>query len=93
MGIGKEALPYIFERFYKEDSSRSVHTKGAGIGLYISKTLVRRSGGDIWAESEEGKYTEFIFTVPAAKTGKQQQPKVTLPGTGKNSRNRSKNKK
>ena len=95
MGISKDALPYIFERFYKEDSSRSVHTKGAGIGLYISKTLVQRSGGDIWAESEEGQYTEFIFTVPAAKNTKQQSPKVTLPGTnkGKNNKQKVKNKR
>ena len=81
-GISKEALPYIFERFYKEDSSRSVHTRGAGIGLFIAKTLVQRSGGDIWVESEEGIYTEFIFTLPAApKTAVQRttakQPKVT----------------
>ncbi len=82
-GISKEALPYIFERFYKEDSSRSVHTRGAGIGLYISKTLVQRSGGTIWAESEEGEYTEFIFTLPGAKNTKPSSPKVALPATGK----------
>lgn len=66
-GIAKEALPYVFERFYKADSSRSVHTKGAGIGLYIAKTLVQRSGGDIHVESVEGEYTEFIFTLPSAE--------------------------
>lgn len=89
-GISKDSLPYIFERFYKEDSSRSVHTRGAGIGLYISKTLVQRSGGDIWAESEEGQYTEFIFTLPCAK---QSSPKVNIPtgaitGRGKNRKNK-----
>ncbi|MBR4036912.1 MAG: HAMP domain-containing histidine kinase [Oscillospiraceae bacterium] len=89
-GISKDALPYIFERFYKEDSSRSVHTRGAGIGLYISKTLVQRSGGDIWAESEEGQYTEFIFTVPNAK---QSQPKMSLPTAGKGKNNKHKVKK
>lgn len=66
-GINTEALPYLFERFYKADSSRSVHTKGAGIGLYIAKTLVNRSGGDIHVESKLGEYTEFIFTLPAAE--------------------------
>lgn len=76
-GISKEALPYIFERFYKEDTSRSVHTRGAGIGLYIAKTLIQRSGGEIWVESEEGEYTEFIFTVPAAKPAQKQMPGVT----------------
>lgn len=74
-GIEAEALPYVFERFYKTDSSRSVHTKGAGIGLYIVKTLVQRSGGDIHVESQVGEYTEFIFTLPSAekadKTKKQ----------------------
>jgi len=73
-GISKDALPYIFERFYKEDSSRSVHTRGAGIGLYIAKTLVNRSGGDIWVESEEGRYTEFIFTLPGVKSQPQVMP-------------------
>ncbi|MEG0092147.1 MAG: HAMP domain-containing sensor histidine kinase, partial [Oscillospiraceae bacterium] len=63
VGIRKEALPYVFERFYKADGSRSVHTKGAGIGLYIAKTLVQRSGGEIYVESIEGEYTEFIFTI------------------------------
>lgn len=66
-GISPEALPYVFERFYKEDASRSVHTKGAGIGLFIVKTLVQRSGGDVFVESKEGEYTEFIFTLPGAK--------------------------
>ena len=65
-GIPEEALPYIFDRFYKTDASRSVHIKGAGIGMYIAKTLVQRSGGDIRVESEVGEYTEFIFTLPAA---------------------------
>ncbi|MBQ7284147.1 MAG: HAMP domain-containing histidine kinase, partial [Oscillospiraceae bacterium] len=65
-GIPQEALPYIFDRFYKTDASRSVHIKGAGIGMYIAKTLVNRSGGEIHVESELGEYTEFIFTVPAA---------------------------
>lgn len=65
-GISKEAIPYVFERFYKEDFSRSVHTKGAGIGLYIAKTLVQRSGGDIYVESVEKEYTEFVFSLPAA---------------------------
>ena len=90
LGISKDALPYIFERFYKEDSSRSVHTKGAGIGLYISKTLVQRSGGDIWAESEEGQYTEFIFTVPSAK---QQTPKVNIASPAKQGRGKGKKKR
>ena len=76
-GISKEALPYIFDRFYKADASRSVHTRGAGIGLFISKTLVQRSGGDIYVESEEGQYTQFIFTLPSGKAKGRPKEKNT----------------
>lgn len=79
VGIRKEALPYVFERFYKADASRSVHTKGAGIGLYIAKTLVQRSGGDIDVESQEGEYTEFIFTLPMATNEKPEKTKKSAP--------------
>ena len=66
-GISPEALPFIFERFYKEDKSRNVHGRGSGIGLYICRVLIQRMGGDIFRESVEGEYTEFIFTLPVAK--------------------------
>ncbi len=79
-GIAKEALPYVFERFYKADSSRSVHTKGAGIGLYIAKTLVQRSGGDISVESVEGEYTEFIFTLPSAEKAEKNKKSANDKG-------------
>ena len=77
-GIPPEALPYIFDRFYKTDTSRSVHIKGAGIGMYIAKTMVNRSGGEIHVESQLGEYTEFIFTLPAAtdKVEKTAEPKA-----------------
>lgn len=70
-GISPEALPFIFERFYKEDKSRNVHGRGSGIGLYICKVLIQRMGGDIFRESVEGEYTEFIFTLPVAKAVKR----------------------
>ena len=84
-GIAPEALPYIFDRFYKTDASRSVHIKGAGIGMYIAKTLVNRSGGDIHVESQLGEYTEFIFTLPAAndKNEKTAEPKTKKEKTPK----------
>lgn len=66
-GISDDALPYVFERFYKEDTSRSVHNRGAGIGLFIVKTLIQRSGGEIYVESQVGEYTEFIFTLPGVR--------------------------
>jgi len=74
-GIPKEDIPHIFERFYKADKSRSVNTEGAGLGLYICKRLINRSGGDIMVRSVMDEYTEFVFHVPAGKEEKQKSAK------------------
>lgn len=63
-GIGEQHLPYIFERFYRVDPSRSRHTGGAGLGLAITKQLIEAHGGRIQVESEEGRGTTFSFTLP-----------------------------
>lgn len=69
-GIPKEEIPRLFDRFYKSDRSRSIDTKGVGLGLHIVKSLVHLQGGTITVRSVEGEYTEFAFTLPAAqKTG------------------------
>jgi two-component system, OmpR family, sensor histidine kinase BaeS len=60
-GIAAEALPHIFDRFYKSDESR-----GAGLGLAIAKSLVVAHGGEIEARSELGQGTEMRFTFPVA---------------------------
>ncbi len=64
-GISPEALPYVFERFYKEDRSRGLHARGAGLGLNICKVLVNLSGGQIRVESQQGEWCKFVFTLPA----------------------------
>ena len=64
MGIPGEEIDKIFERFYKIDKSRSYDVKGAGMGLYIVKTIIELHGGNIVARSEPGQYTEFIFQLP-----------------------------
>ncbi|MDO5601685.1 MAG: HAMP domain-containing sensor histidine kinase [Oscillospiraceae bacterium] len=64
-GISPEALPHVFERFYKEDKSRGLHASGSGLGMHISKVLVQRAGGEIWAESVAGEYAAFYFTLPS----------------------------
>jgi len=61
-GIKEEDLPYIFERFYRADKSRS--TEGAGIGLALSKEIVEGHDGEISVESVSGKGTEFIISLP-----------------------------
>jgi signal transduction histidine kinase len=58
-GIAADALPHIFDRFYKSEESR-----GAGLGLAIAKSLVVAQGGEIGATSEPGQGTEVRFTLP-----------------------------
>ena len=63
-GIGPEALPYVFERFYREDRSRSRETGGTGLGLAICKSITDAAGGTIIVESNSGVGTrvEVIFS-------------------------------
>lgn len=64
IGIPKEDLPLIFERFYRTDRSRNRKTGGAGIGLTIVKAIVQAHGGKIEVESEESQGSRFIVTLP-----------------------------
>jgi signal transduction histidine kinase len=63
IGIAPEALPHIFDRFYKADESRGLF-KGSGLGLSIAKKIAELHGGNISAESEPGKGTTFCVTLP-----------------------------
>ncbi|MGL4668135.1 MAG: ATP-binding protein, partial [Saezia sp.] len=65
-GISQETLPYIFDRFYKEDPSRGINISGSGLGLHICKILLGLMGGRIWVDSKQGEWTEFSFTLPLA---------------------------
>ena len=64
IGISPEAMPYIFNRFYRADSTGKV--KGTGLGLSIVKHAVEAHGGSISAESEPGVRTVFRIVLPAA---------------------------
>lgn len=66
MGIPSADLPYVFDRFYKTDKSRSRDRKGVGLGLYIVKSVLNKQGQDIVVRSVEGDYCEFVFTLSEA---------------------------
>ena len=66
VGIAPEDLPYVFERFWRADPSRSTHSGGTGIGLAIVRRLVELQGGKIEVESELGKGSTFRFCLPHA---------------------------
>ena len=66
-GISVENLPYVFERFYRADKSRSRATGGAGLGLAIARQLVEVHGGRIVVESTPGQGAQFTFTLPVAQ--------------------------
>lgn len=60
-GIPEKDLQHVFERFYKTDKSRSEDKSGAGVGLYIVKTIVENHGGTVTVKSAEGQYTQFCI--------------------------------
>ncbi len=63
-GIAPADIPYVFERFYKSDKSRGLNKNGAGLGLFISKTIIEAHGEEIWVESNYEKDCCFSFTLP-----------------------------
>ncbi|WP_342433731.1 cell wall metabolism sensor histidine kinase WalK [Neobacillus sp. FSL H8-0543] len=68
VGIPKENIGKIFDRFYRVDRARTRKLGGTGLGLAIAKEMVNAHGGSIWAISEEGNGTVISFSLPYEKT-------------------------
>jgi len=66
IGIPAGEQGKLFQRFYRVDSSLRRSTQGAGLGLYLCRSIVEAHGGRIWLRSEPGKGTTVLFTLPVA---------------------------
>ena len=64
IGIPSKDLPHIFERFYQVESHLTRQHGGMGLGLSVAKVMIELHGGKIWAESIEGKGSQFAFLLP-----------------------------
>jgi two-component system sensor histidine kinase VicK len=67
MGIPKENISKVFDRFYRVDKARTRKLGGTGLGLAIAKEMVNAHGGDIWVNSDDGIGTTIHFTLPLEK--------------------------
>jgi two-component system OmpR family sensor kinase len=65
-GIPADALPHVFERFYRADKSRTGTKNGSGLGLAISQAIVKAHGGTICVENQASRGAVFTVTLPLA---------------------------
>ncbi len=72
-GIPEEDIPYVFDRFYKTDKSRSLDRTGVGLGLFIARSVIEAHGEKIEVRSVQGEYCEFEFTL---REGKEQKTRT-----------------
>ena len=78
IGIEKEKLTLIFDRFGQVNPIKNYQPSGTGLGLPISKSLVDLMGGEMWVESEEGKGSTFRFTLPLVIEEVREEPQVLI---------------
>ena len=65
IGIPKEVMPKLFEKFSRAEDASKTNIMGTGLGLYVAKSIIEQHKGRIWAESEgEGKGSTFTVTIP-----------------------------
>jgi PAS domain S-box-containing protein len=64
VGIPQEAIPHLFTKFFRVSNKSQQMSKGTGLGLYISKSIIDKLGGRIWVESELSQGSKFYFSLP-----------------------------
>ncbi len=64
IGISKDQLPKLFEKFYQVDADRTGQVRGFGLGLFYAREFIRMHGGSISIESEENQGTRVLITLP-----------------------------
>jgi signal transduction histidine kinase len=69
-GIPEDALPLLFERFYRVDKSRSRYDGGTGLGLSIARKIAQAHGGDLTAANHTAGGAKFVLTLPISQNGK-----------------------
>ena len=80
MGIPKEAMPHLFNKFFRVSNTAQKAQKGTGLGLYIAKSIVEKLNGKIWVESELGKGSKFHFTLPLVPKTQANIPSDAIVG-------------
>ena len=80
IGIAKEDLARVFERFEQVKGATPAEYKGTGLGLSICKELIKLHGGEIWAESELGKGSHFIIALPFHQNAERKNISLTSQG-------------
>lgn len=80
-GIAPEALPRVFDRFFRVDTARSRGLGGSGLGLAICKEIAQAHGGRIWVESEPGVGSTFTLTLPRRRGSSSAAPRKDQAST------------
>ena len=78
VGIRKEHMPRLFEKFYRADDPAVRRASGTGLGLYIVRSLVTMLGGQVHVRSKHGKGTQVVVTLPRSEASSRSRPRVAL---------------
>jgi signal transduction histidine kinase len=70
IGIPKRSQARLFEKFYRAENVLTIETEGTGLGLYLVRLILEQFKGRVWCESEEGRGSTFLFTIPLPGKGK-----------------------